>query len=82
MSFMQVEARLRQLEGHSLGADSAVPRGQQQPQKYKPAGNGALPSQPKAYNADTDVSAPAADAAADGKKKKKVRVAEWGGAPL
>jgi len=70
----KVEARLRQLEGHSLGVDSAQARGQQQPQKYKPSGNGTLPSQPKAYSADADVSAPAADAAAaaaDGKKKKK-----------
>ena len=64
---------MRQLEGHSLGVDSAQARGQQQPQKYKPSGNGTLPSQPKAYNADADVSALAADAAAaDGKKKKKV----------
>lgn len=71
----QVEARLRQLEGKQLATDSAKPRGLPGAEKYDSARQGAaaaLLSQPKAYNADADVTADA------GKKKKKVGWG-WGG---
>lgn len=38
---MQVEARLRQLEGRALATDGAKPRGKAQPTKYG-NGNGAI----------------------------------------
>lgn len=68
----QVEARLRQLEGKTLGAEAAKPRGLPGAQKYvAPAA--------AAYNAGADVVAPASAAAAEAangdeqpaKKKKK-----------
>lgn len=58
---MQVEARLRQLEGRSLASDSAKPKGKQQPAAYnaaaEQAGNAGLvaSSGAKAYNAAADV---------------------------
>lgn len=58
---LQVEARLRQLEGRSLASDAAKPKGKQQPGAYSPAaaqaGGGALlaGSGAKAYNAAADV---------------------------
>eukprot|EP00877_Chromochloris_zofingiensis_P001898 jgi/Chrzof1/11709/Cz06g06120.t1 len=64
----KVEARLRQLEGRSLAADSAKPSGKPDAQKYDKARQGAAPTlltQPKAYNADADV------VMADGETKKK-----------
>lgn len=57
---MQVEARLRQLEGRSLASDSAK-KGKQQPAAYnaaaEQAGGGGLlaGSGAKAYNAAADV---------------------------
>jgi len=54
----QVESRLRQLEGKLLGSESAQPRGKAEPQKYdagRQGASGALPTAPKAYNADADV---------------------------
>jgi hypothetical protein len=64
---VQVEARLRQLEGRSLGADSAVKgKGKGEPAKYdssKPA---------RAYNADAD--AAPVEAAKKEKKEKTEKV--------
>lgn len=57
---VQVEARLRQLEGKLLGSEAGTAKGKDQPAKYdktKQAG-AAIASVPKAYNADAD--APAA----------------------
>lgn len=68
---LQVESRLRQLEGKLLGSESAQPRGKAEPQKYDSARQGAagaLLSAPKAYNADADVVMEPAKA-----EKKKVR---------
>lgn len=64
----QVEARLRQLEGRTLGSDSAV----------KGKGKGETPKhdsskQARAYNADAD----AAPMEVDGKKEKKDKVGRW-----
>lgn len=55
---LQVESRLRQLEGKLLGSESAQPRGKAEPQKYDAArqgASGALLTAPQAYNADADV---------------------------
>ena len=74
---LQVEARLRQLEGKQLGSESAKPRGLPGAEKYDAAretggGGGATLGQAKAYNADADV------AMEDGeKKKKKKKVGGW-----
>ena len=72
---MQVETRLRQLEGKMLALGSGVARGKASPPKYDPARQGAagaaLLTQPKAYNADADVTADAGKAKKE--KKKKVR---------
>ena len=71
-----MEARLRQLEGKMLASGSGVARGKPGPPKYDPARQGAagaaLLTQPKAYNADADVTADAGKAKKD--KKKKVSV--------
>lgn len=67
---MQVESRLRQLEGKLLGSESAQPRGKAEPQKYDSARQGAagaLLTAPKAYNTDADVAMEPAKA-----EKKKV----------
>jgi hypothetical protein len=56
---LQVEARLRQLEGKTLATEGAKPKVKEQPAKYdKTKQNGSLPSVPKAYNADADVAMP------------------------
>ena len=61
---MQVEARLRQLEGKT--DEAAVPRGLANPTKYNPSEqNGILAAAPVAYNADADI------ALGDKKKEKK-----------
>lgn len=58
---VQVEARLRQLEGRSLASDAAKPKGKQQPAAYsaaaQQAGGGSLlaGSGAKAYNAAADI---------------------------
>jgi len=60
-AILQVEARLRQLEGRSLATDSAKAKGKQQPSPYnaaaQQAGDGGLlaASGAKAYNAAADV---------------------------
>ena len=78
---MQVEARMRQLEGRQLAVEGAKPKGKEQPAKYdktKQGGaNGALAAVPKAYNADADVPA-AVEAAPEEKKKVSVRIAVHG----
>ena len=66
MRLCQVETRLRQLEGKFLSAESAMPRGKPDAQKYDPERQGAsaaMLTATKAYN-------PAADVVADGKVKK------------
>jgi nucleolar protein 58 len=66
---LQVEARLRQLEGKVLGAEAGKSTGKEQPGKYDKARQGATPAlatAPKAYNADADV------AMTDASEKKKV----------
>jgi hypothetical protein len=60
---LQVEARLRQLEGRSLATDAGKPRGKAQPVAYEAAkqaagGTGLAPGAAKAYNADADVVEP------------------------
>ena len=71
-----MEARLRQLEGKMLASGSGVARGKAGAPKYdaqrQGAAGAALLSQPKAYNADADVTADAGRAKKD--KKKKVGV--------
>ena len=55
---VQVEARLRQMEGRLLAVDSSKPRGQAPAPKYDPARQGtsaALLTEPAAYNPDADV---------------------------
>jgi len=54
----KVEARLRQLEGRALGAESGKARGKGETPKYDKSRQGvvgALATTPKAYNADADV---------------------------
>lgn len=74
---MQVEARLRQLEGKQLAGEAARPRGLPDAEKYDAARQGAASaqlSQHKAYNADGDVASDAGAAKLEKKtKKKKVR---------
>jgi hypothetical protein len=60
---LQVEARLRQLEGRSLASDAGKARGKAQPSPYEAAkqaasGTGLAPGAAKAYNADADVVEP------------------------
>ena len=66
---MQVEARLRQLEGRMLAGESAKPRGKPDIAKYEPERQGgagaALLTAPVAYNPAADVTATA------GKEEKK-----------
>jgi hypothetical protein len=74
---VQVEARLRQLEGRQLGDEAAKPRGLPGAEKYEAArqtGNGALLGQAKAYNADADVAMAVANGDKKEKKKKKVQL--------
>lgn len=68
-STLQVEARLRQLEGKALATDGAGARGKEQASKYDKAkaDGGALAAPTKAYNADADVQMP----------DKKVRAGIW-----
>lgn len=57
---VQVEARLRQLEGKLLGTEAGNSKGKEQPAKYDKARQGATPAlatAPKAYNADADAPA-------------------------
>ena len=62
---VQVEARLRQLEGKE-GGGSGAPRGLPSAQKYDSSRqNGTAAATPKAYNADADVEM------TDKKEKKK-----------
>ncbi|KAG2501148.1 hypothetical protein HYH03_000963 [Edaphochlamys debaryana] len=71
----KVEARLRQLEGKLLGSEAGAVKGKEQPAKYDKARQGAQPAlatQPKAYNADADVT----DGAAKKEKKEKKKKAE------
>ena len=68
---VQVEARLRQMEGRLLAVDSSKPRGQAPTPKYDPARQGAssaLLTEPAGYNTAADVTM---DAAAT--QKPKVR---------
>ena len=73
-----MEARLRQLEGKMLASGSGVARGKAGAPKYDPARQGAvgaaLLTQPKAYNADADVTADAGKAKKDKKKKVSARM--------
>lgn len=66
---VQVEARLRQLEGRMLAGESAKPRGKPDIAKYEPERQGgagaALLTAPAAYNPAADVTATA------GKEEKK-----------
>lgn len=60
---VQVEARLRQLEGRSLASDAGNARGKAQPSPYSAAkqaagGSGLAAAAAKAYNADADVVEP------------------------
>ena len=75
-----MEARLRQLEGKMLASGSGVARGKPGPPKYDPARQGAagaaLLTQPKAYNADADVTTDAGKAKKDKKKKVSKRTAQ------
>lgn len=79
---MQVEARLRQLEGRQLAAEAAKPRGLPNPEKYdagRQSGNAAIVSTPQAYNADADVAMNGTDKKEKKKKdkeEKKKRKAE------
>ena len=72
---MQVEARLRQLEGKMLASDSGAARGKADIARYDPSRQGAagaaLLTAPKAYNTDADVTA---DAGKEQKKAKKKKV--------
>lgn len=64
----KVEARLRQLEGKTLGAASGVAKGKETPKKHDKGRSGdtpALLTAPKAYNPDSDAS--------EVKEKKKRR---------
>ena len=73
---LQVEARLRQLEG-KMGGEAAMPRGLPSPQKYDAARQstgGALLAAPQAYNADADVAMEV-----NGKKEKKKKKKEVDG---
>lgn len=66
---LQVEGRLRQMEGRLLAVDSSKPRGQASTPKYDPARQGAstaLLTEPKGYNTAADVTL---DAAATQKPK-------------
>ena len=72
---VQVEARLRQLEGKLGASESAVPRGLPGAQKYEPGranGNAAMLITPRAYNADADV-AVIDTSTKKSKKKRKER---------
>jgi hypothetical protein len=73
-SFLQIEARARQMEGRDLGQQAATPGGKQPPQKYERGRQGAAPgllTTPQAYNPDADVTATAGK-----EEKKKVRVSK------
>ena len=81
--FVQVEARLRQLEGKLLATEGAKPKGKEQPGKYDKSKQGAaagVATQARAYNADADAPAPAVDGKKEKKEKKeKKRAAEENG---
>ena len=74
MGGLQVEARLRQLEGKMLASDSGVARGKADIARYDPSRQGAagaaLLTAPKAYNPDADVTANAGKEQKKAKKKK------------
>jgi hypothetical protein len=74
--FLQVEARLRQLEGKIGGAEAAAPRGLPGAQKYEPAraNGGATLTPARAYNPDAD--AVPVDKSEKKKKKRKEREVE------
>ena len=75
---LQVEARLRQLEGRTVNkaaslAKAAAAGAKGTPKAHDPARSGGVPkllSAPKAYNADADVVAPAGGATGEKKKKR------------
>jgi hypothetical protein len=83
---VQVEARLRQLEGRSLASDAGKARGKAQPAPYEAAkqaagGSGLAPGAAKAYNADADVIEPVKKEKKEKKEKKKDKeAAETNGA--